>query len=147
MNKINFGRVLLGGVVAGLVLNVGELVLNVILLRPRMLADMKRMNLTPPGTGFGVLAVGLTFIFGILAVLLYAMIRSRLGPGPKTALIIALILWFCLYVYSGTINMLLISVPPKIIVMILGWGLIEYPLGILAGASVYKEEGFAQKLD
>src|SRR6266576_5844953 len=132
MIKINLCRVLIGGIVAGFVLNVGELVLNGILLRDRMLADMKRMNLTPPGTGFGVLAVGLTFIFAILAVLLYAMIRSRLGPGPKTALIIALILWFCLYAYSGTINMLLINIPPKLILMILGWGLIEYPLGILA---------------
>jgi len=139
MNKLNFGRVLLGGIVAGLVLNIGEFVLNGILLAPRMQADMKRMGLTPPGGGFAALAVGLTFIFGMLAVLLYAMIRSRLGPGPKTALIVALILWFCLYVYSGTINMLLISVPPKIIVMILGWGLIEYPLWILAGAAVYKE--------
>jgi hypothetical protein len=139
MNKINFGRVLLSGIVAGFVLNIGEFVLNGILLRGRMLSDMKRMGLPPPGTGFGLLAAGLTFIFGILAVLLYAMIRSRLGPGPKTALIVALILWFCLYAYSGTINMLLISVPPKIIVMILGWGLIEYPLGILAGAALYKE--------
>ena len=43
--------------------------------------------------------------------------------------------------------MLLISVSPKIILMILGWGLIEYPLGILAGAALYKEGGFAQKLD
>ncbi len=139
MNKINFGRVLLGGIVAGFVLNVGEVVLNGILLRARMLADMERMNLMPPGMGFGVLAVGLTFIFGILAVLLYAMVRSRLGPGPKTALTIALILWFCLYAYCGTINMMLISVPPKIILMIMAWGLVEYPLGILAGAALYKE--------
>ncbi len=139
MSKINFGRVLLGGIVAGLLINVGEVVLNGIILRPHIEADLKRMGLTPPGTGFGLLAVGLTFIFGILAVLLYAMIRSRLGPGPKTALILALVLWFCLYAYCGTINMLLISVPPKIILMILGWGLIEYPLGILAGAALYKE--------
>ena len=67
------------------------------------------------------------------------MIRARLGRGPKTALITALILWFCLYVYSGTINMLLINVPPKLILMILGWGLIEYPLGILVGAALYKD--------
>jgi len=139
MNKINFARVLLGGIVAGLVLNLVEFVLNGILLAPRMQAYMKRMGITPPGTGFAVLAVGLTLVFGVLAVLLYAMIRSRLGPGPKTALIVALILWFCLYAYSGTINMLLISVPPKIIVMILAWGLVEYPLGILAGAALYKE--------
>ncbi|MFN2576526.1 MAG: hypothetical protein ABR607_02435 [Pyrinomonadaceae bacterium] len=137
--SINLNRVLLGGFVAGIVINIGEFFLNGILLHDQMQADMKRMNLTPPGTGFGLLALGLTFIFGVVAVLLYAMIRLRLGPGPKTALIVALVLWFCLYVYSGTINMMLISVPPKIILMILAWGLVEYPLGILAGAALYKE--------
>jgi len=139
MNKINLGRVLLGGFVAGLILNIGEVVLNDLILGPHIEADMKRMGLTPPGVGFAVLAVGLTFIFGIIAILIYAMMRPRLGPGPKTALLTALILWFCLYAYSGTINMLLINVPPKLILMILGWGLVEYPLGILAGAALYKE--------
>ncbi len=139
MSRINFGRVLLGGFVAGLVLNVGEFVLNDLILGPHIEADMQRMGITPPGAGFALLAVTFTFIFGLLAVLLYAMIRARLGPGPKTALITALILWFCLYAYSGTINMLLINVPPRLILMILGWGLIEYPLGILAGAGLYKE--------
>jgi hypothetical protein len=139
MNRINFGRVLLGGFVAGLILNVGEFVLNGVILAPHIEADMKRMGITPPGNGFAVLAVVLTFVFGLLAVLLYAMIRPRLGPGPKTALITALILWFCLYAYSGTINMLLINIPPKLILMILAWGVVEYPLGILAGAALYKE--------
>ena len=139
MNKINLGRVLLGGLLAGFIINVGEFVLNGILLRPHIEADMKRMNLTPPGNGFAALAIGLTLIFGVLAVLLYALIRSRLGPGPKTALVMALILWFCVYAYSGTINMMVISVPPKLILMILGWGIIEYPVGVLAGAALYKE--------
>jgi hypothetical protein len=51
----------------------------------------------------------------------------------------ALILWFCVYAYSGTINMLLINVPPKLVLMILAWGLLEYTLGILAGAALYRE--------
>ena len=139
MNKINFGRVLLGGIVAGLILNIGEVLLNDIILGPHIEADMKRMNITPPGGGFAVLAVTLTFVVGILAVALYALIRARLGPGPKTALVTALILWFCVYAYSGTVNMLLINVPPKLILMILAWGIVEYPLGILAGAALYKE--------
>jgi len=139
MNKINPGRVLLGGIVAGIILNVGEFLLNGIILRPHIEADMKRMGLTPPGNGFAVLAITLTFILGILAVLLYAVIRARLGPGPRTALLTALILWFCVYAYSGTVNMLLINVPRKLILMILGWGLLEYALGLLAGAALYRE--------
>ena len=89
MNKINVGRVLLGGFVAGLVLNIGEFVLNGIILAPHMEADMKRMGLTPPGNGFAVLAVGFTFVFGIVTILTYALMRPRLGPGPKTALVTA----------------------------------------------------------
>ena len=139
MNKINLRRVLLGGVVTGLVINIGEVVLNDVLMRPHIEADMKRMNITPPGAGFAVLAVTLTFVFGILAILTYTMMRARLGPGPKTALLTALLFWFCLYAYSGTVNMLLINVPPKLILMILAWGLVEYPIGILAGAALYKE--------
>ena len=139
MNKINIGRVLLGGSVAGLIISIGEAVLNGIILAPRIEADMKRMHLTPPGYGTAALAIALTFIFGIFAILVYAMMRGRLGPGPKTAMLTAVIFWFCLYAYSGTINMLLINVPPKIIVMILGWGIVEYSLGILVGAAFYKE--------
>lgn len=139
MSKINFGRVLLGGLVAGLIINIGEIVLNDLILGPHIEADMKRMGITPPGMGFAVLAVTLTLVFGIVAVLLYAMMRARLGPGPRTALLTALILWFCLYAYCGTINMLLINIPPKLILMILVWGIVEYPLGILAGAALYKE--------
>jgi hypothetical protein len=139
MNKINFPRVLLGGLVAGVIINAGEFILNGILLRPHIEADMKRMNLTPPGNGFALLAVALTFIFAILAVFVYAMVRSRLGPGPKTALVIALVLWFCVYAYSGTINMMLISVPPNLILIILAWGVVEYILGVLAGAAFYRE--------
>jgi hypothetical protein len=139
LNKINLGRVLLGGIVAGIILNLGEFVLNGIILGPHIAADMKRMNLTPPGAGFGVLAVTLSFGLGMLAILLYAIIRARLGPGPKTAVLTALILWFCVYAYSGTLNMLLINIPTNLILMILAWGIVEYLVGILAGAALYKE--------
>ena len=139
MSKINFRRVLLGGLITGLIISTGEVILNGFLLWPRIEADLKHMNLPVPGNVFAAISVALTFIFGILAILIYAMMRARLGPGPKTALLTSLILWFCLYAYSGTVNMMFISLPPKMILMILVWGIVEYPIGILAGAAVYKE--------
>ena len=36
MGKINFGRVLLGGLVAGLVINIGEYLLNGVVLAKQM---------------------------------------------------------------------------------------------------------------
>jgi len=139
MNRINFGRVLLGGLVAGLVINIGEFLLNGVVLHSQMEADFKRMNLTPPGNGFVAVAVGLTFVFGIVAVLLYAMIRSRLGPGPRTAIVTALILWFCICAYSGTINMILLAIPANIMLVVIPWCLVEYIVGTLVGAALYKE--------
>jgi len=141
MNKINFARVLLGGIVAGFIINVGEVVLNGIILGPHIAEDLKRMNLTPPGNGFAALAIALSFVLGIVAILIYVMMRARLGPGPKSALLTALVVWFCVYAYSGTLNMLIISVPPKLVLMVLGWGIVEYPLGVLVGAALYKEPG------
>ena len=139
MGKINFGRVLLGGLVAGLVMNIGEFLLNGVILHNQMEADFKRMNLTPPGNSFIAVAVGSTFVFGIVAVLLYALIRPRLGPGPKTAFVTALVLWFGIGPYSGMLNMILLSVPTNLMVMIIAWCLVEYILAILAGAALYKE--------
>lgn len=139
MNKINFRRVLLGGFVAGVIINAGEVLLNGIILREHIEADMRRMQITPPGNGFAALAIVLTFIFAVIAILIYAMARARFGPGPQTALLVALLLWFCVYAYSGTVNMLLINVPPRLVTLVLAWGFVEYPLGIFAGAALYKE--------
>ena len=139
MGKINFGRVLLGGLVAGLLMNIGEFLLNGVVLHNQMEADFKRMNLTPPGNHFVALAVGSTFVFGIVAVLLYALIRPRLGPGPKTAIVTALILWFGIGAYSGMLNMILLSVPTNIMIMVIAWCLVEYIIAILAGAALYRE--------
>jgi hypothetical protein len=139
MSRINSRRVLLGGAVAGIIINIGEVVLNGIILREHIEADMQRMHITPPGNGFAALAIALTFVFAVIAIFVYAMARARFGAGPKTAVLVALLLWFCVYAYSGTINMLLINVPPKLVAMVLAWGLVEYPLGILAGAALYKE--------
>jgi hypothetical protein len=39
MNKINFRRVLLGGAVAGIIINVGEVLLNGVILREHIEAE------------------------------------------------------------------------------------------------------------
>ena len=87
-----------------------------------------------------VAAVGLTFVLGIVMVWLYALIRPRMGPGPKTAIVAALVVWFGIYVYMrhhlrnapGSADE---SDSDRRIV----WGLVEYVVAAIAGAGVYKE--------
>ncbi len=83
MNNINFGRVLLGGLLAGLVLNVGEYLLNGVVLGTQMKAFFGRHNFQDPGGNFIAIAITMTFILGIVLVLIYAMIRPRFGPGSE----------------------------------------------------------------
>jgi len=139
MNNINLGRVLVGGLLAGLVLNVGEFLLNDVVLGAQMREFYARYGIPDPGGSFLVAAVTLTFAVGILLVFLYALIRSRLGQGVKTAIIAGLIMWFAVYVYTGVVNGLLFGVPIKAMVIGIMWGLLEYLVAAIAGGWVYRE--------
>ena len=138
MANINMARVVLGGLLAGLVLNIGEFLLNGVLLAEQMKTFMTQHNFTEPPY-FIAVAVGLTFVMGIVLVLGYACIRTRLGPGVKTAIIAGLFAWFAIYFYSGIINAVLMAIPMSTMMMVLVWGLVEYCLGAIAGAWVYQE--------
>jgi len=139
MCNINFGRVLLGGLVAGLVLNIGEFLLNDMVLGTQMKAFLATHNFPEPAGSFIGIAVGLTFVMGIVLVLGYAMIRTRCGPGVKTAIIAGFFAWFGVYFYCGIVNGVLFGIPMGTIVMVVVWGLVQYALAAIAGAWLYKE--------
>jgi hypothetical protein len=137
---MNYGRVILGGLVAGLVLNIGEFLFNGVIMANAMRDWALSRNLPPePTPTFFVVATVLTFVLGIVMVWLYALIRPRLGPGPKTAVIAGLILWFGICVYCGIIYGLILLVPMNVMLIGIVWCLGEYVIAVIAGAWLYKE--------
>jgi len=139
MKKINLGRVLLGGLIAGIVLNIGEFLLNGVVLGDDMRADFARLGLAQPGSDFIAKVTVATFILGIVITFLYAAIRPQFGPGVKTAIYAGLFAWFFVYLYTGVIYAGLGMVTMKLFWIGLVWGLVEYALGAIAGAWIYKE--------
>ena len=139
MGKINFGRVLLGGLVAGLILNIGEYALNDRVLATQMAELFRRCGFPKPGVNFIVIAVVITFVLGIVIVLGYAAIRPRFGPGPKTAIIAGLFAWFGVVVYQNVIVVGLGMEPTNVFALVLGWELVEYLLAAMVGAWLYSE--------
>lgn len=139
MNKINFPRVLLGGLVAGLVMNIGEFLLNDVVLGQQMKDFMARLRLPDPGSSFLAVAVILTFIMGVVIVWVYAAMRPRLGPGPKTAICAGVIAWLFACMYCGIINGMILQVPRNMMILGLSWCFIEYIVAAVAGAWLYKE--------
>lgn len=69
----------------------------------------------------------------------YACIRTRFGPGVKTAIIAGLFGWFGVYFYTAIINGVLFGLPAVTIVTVVVWGLVQYVVAAIAGAWAYKE--------
>ncbi|HEV2883820.1 MAG TPA: hypothetical protein VGW36_03125 [Pyrinomonadaceae bacterium] len=136
---MNYARILIGGLVAGLVLNIGEFLLNGVLLASQMEEFFRRCGLTPPSTNALIGLFIVTFILGIVIVFIYAAIRPRLGPGVKTAIVAGVIAWLCVYFYNNVVGYLLGFVPTNLLLIALVFGFVEYILGAIAGAWVYKE--------
>ena len=139
MGKINIGRVLLGGLAAGLLMNIGEYVLNDMVLGSQMKTYFAQHNFPEPGGKAIGIAVVMVFVLGIVMILGYAAIRPRFGPGPKTAIIAGLFAWFGVYFFNNILGAAFGFVPTDILPLVLGWGLVEYLVGALVGAWLYKE--------
>lgn len=139
MGAINAGRVILGGLVAGLVMNIGQTVLNLAVLGKQSEEAMKRLNVEPPGGGTIGIYVGLTFLVGIALVWGYAAIRPRFGPGPKTAVIAGVFVWLLSRLLPSIIYMVSGMLPGSLVMTAAAWGFVEVLLAALAGGWLYRE--------
>ena len=140
MARINTGRVIQGGLLAGVVLNAVCIVNNTLIAGPRLRAEQLTGHfLAEPRLPFFPAWLITMFLAGIALVWLYAAVRPRLGPGPGTALTV------------GLVGGLLMGVPDNLAQA--AWGLSGYylptmwmlehvlgcVLGTLVGAWWYKE--------
>jgi hypothetical protein len=139
MGKINLGRVILGGIVAGIIIDIIEYVLNAIVLADRWSAVMAAHNLPQFTTGAIIVFNIIGLVTGIAAVWTYAAIRPRFGKGPGTAFVAALLIWVVAYLLSDAGNAVVGIYPVSITVTLICVGLVEIVIATLAGAFIYKE--------
>ena len=135
MGKINWGRVILGGLLAGVVLNVVDWLTYGVWLKPDLDAAMSAMGRPAGAMDKAVpIFVLVDFLYGI-----YAAIRPRYGAGPKTAVIAGLALW----VYIGLLHAIAEApmgmMPQRVMTIGTIVALIALPVAGAVGAYVYKE--------
>jgi hypothetical protein len=140
MGQINTGRVLLGGLVAGVVINIGEFLLNGVLLADYYVRVTSQLGVPQMSNATIGIYVLLAFVIGLVGVWLYAAARPRLGPGVGTALKIAAAVWFFAYVMQIAGYWGLGIMGNNMALGVIAWGFVEIVLGITAGAWVYREE-------
>ena len=139
MGKINYGRVVLGGLLAGVVINAGEYVLNEIVLGEQLAAAMAGLNLPAIGTEQIMKFVAITFVLGIVLVWIYAAIRPRFGAGVKTAIIAGVVTWLVGSCLPTTSMVIMGVLPAHLAALGCLWGLVEITIASIAGAWLYKE--------
>ncbi len=139
MGKINWGRVVLGGLLAGLVLNVIDYLVYGRWLAADFNAALQALGKSAMTMSTIVWFVIFDFLFGIFLVWFYAAIRPRFGPGPRTAALAGFALWV-LYGLLHTIGEAPMGLfPQRLYVIGLIVGLVEYVLPGVIGAKFYQE--------
>lgn len=140
MGKINVGRWILGGIIAGIVGDVIESLVEGFWLGPQWNAAMKVLG--KPGLSttqiveFNVIGL----VIGLAAVWIYAGIRPRFGAGPKTALYAGLVTWVLASLVANTFFMVIPYMYPHHLALYATVGdFVACIVGTLAGAALYKE--------
>ena len=90
---INTGRVIVGGLAAGVVINAGEVVANMFLFEEDVAAALDGLGLAQPDTSAIGWFIAIGFALGIGTAWQYAAMRDRFGPGPRTGVCAGLAVW------------------------------------------------------
>jgi hypothetical protein len=142
MTKINTGRALLGGLVAALIIDLIEGVINGVVLKADWAAAMQAIGKSGDVSAGAIVIYNIVgALEGIMGVWLYTALISRYGAGSITAAKAGLVVWALASVFP---NMLWL--PSGIISgSLMGYAVfadfLAIMLGVTMGALLYREEG------
>ncbi len=140
MGKINVGRLILGGIVAGIAIDLLDYFVDGVWLAPRWASGMASLgrNAFSPAEIIWFNLIG--FATGLVAIWIYVAIRPRFGAGIKTAICAGLAVWLLTVLFPNAALMYVMKLFSNHLTLYttLG-GLVEVVFGTVAGASVYRE--------
>ena len=143
---INTNKVLIGGIAAGVVMNIIDFVGNGFIFAARMKAESDAFKpgladqMNRPSVMVSYIIMDL--ILGIALVWTYAAIRPRFGPGMKTATYAALLFWILGGIfYSGYLHMGMMSLGLWVSFAI--FALVNFLISGWVGAKLYTENAAA----
>jgi len=140
MGKINVGRLILGGIVAGIAVDLLDYVVDGLMLAPMWNHQLETWGRAPFSGSQIAWFIVFGLILGLVTIWIYAGIRPRFGPGVKTAIYAGIAVWI---VSTLLPNFALMWVPHFFSGHLTAYtslgGLFEIVIGAICGASVYKE--------
>ena len=139
MKGINVTRWLIGGVVAGILIWLFEGAASMLYYEQMQAALEARGLAMEMSAKVFIISILVSLLAGLTLVFFYAAAQPSFGPGPKTALIVAVALFIGSYLITLLGYELLGLGPTRLLVI---WGVIgltEMILATLVGAWLYNE--------
>lgn len=141
--QVHLPRVVVGGLIAGLIVNLGELAVNVWMLGGAWKEALAGLGLAVDVPALVLWGSG-SFVLGIVGVWIYAASSARYGPGPATAMRAALAVWAAAFLVP-TVGFFGTGVFPRgLIAIALLAGLVEVAIGVYVGSWLYREGDLAE---
>jgi hypothetical protein len=125
MGGISRIGVLKGGLAAALIMNISQYLLHIV---------MGRTTATPLAA-----VVAMATVLGFVTVWLYAAIRPRFGPGPKTAIWAGLLVWSLSYVLTTLVRIMSSGDSIGAVVVTIAWTGAEMLVASSVGGYLYHE--------
>jgi hypothetical protein len=141
MTRLNWSRILLGTLVAAVIMFLSDGGLHEQLLKSDWLAVYAGLGVSEPKHNslgmvyFAIFELGRAFT----AILFYALMRSHFGPGPKTAVIAAIVGWLAFSVTGPAEFIPLGFYSHALWLKVAAAQFITSILATLAGAWLYRE--------
>jgi hypothetical protein len=128
---MNIKRIIAGGVLAGLVIVIGETARNALIT-------------AGPSASSGSMPLGVFILrgvsLGVFCVLLYAAVRPRLGAGVKSAITTGLLVFLVGTLFPPFGLTMQAFAPARALLETIIWNAIQLPLATVAGAWLYREK-------
>lgn len=141
MPRINWGRLILGGVVAAIIMFFTDGFIHERLVRAdwaAVYAGLKAAEPEPHGSSMAYFAM-YELGRGLIAMLLYATMRTHFGAGPKTAVLAAIAAWIAFSI-TGPAQFIPLGFFSTALWMKVGaMHLVTTILATITGAAMYKD--------
>src|SRR5688572_23739952 len=141
MAKLNWGRILIGGIIAAIICFLSDGFLHEKLLGADWKAVYDKLRIAEPQHN----AMGVTYfaVFelgrGLIAILIYALMRAHFGPGPKTAALAGVAAWIAFSV-TGPAQFIPLGFFSNVLSLkVAGFQLVTSIVATIAGAALYKD--------
>ncbi len=136
---MNVSSIIKGGLLAGLVIRLGQTVLNSFIVADQWDGVAALIGFEQTAADIAIPII-VAFLIGLAGVWLYAAARPRLGEGPASALKIGLVVWLLAWFWRNVSLMTLgVLFPMELLLISTVWTLVETPLAVMAGAWLYSE--------